>query len=194
MARRSRAAAPLPTSATSLVEAHLPQVRMFARRVTRGLPANIDRNDVEQICAIGLMDAALRFDPARNIRFWTFASRRMLGAVQDHLRDMDPLSRDMRQAVRDGHLVHQEISIEDVAAQAYRRADPRPLQDATADASKVGPLVRTLPRRERLAVVAWMHGRTAASVARRLGLSEARVHQLRMVALGRIRAQLGCST
>jgi RNA polymerase sigma factor for flagellar operon FliA len=74
----------------------LPYVEKVARRLARRLPAHVEITDLISAGVTGLMEAATAYDPALNDRFENFASPRIRGAMLDELRDLDPLSRDMR--------------------------------------------------------------------------------------------------
>jgi RNA polymerase sigma factor for flagellar operon FliA len=49
--------------------------------------------------AMGLLDAARRYDPGRDVRFESFAERRVRGAMLDEMRRMDHLPRRLRAQV-----------------------------------------------------------------------------------------------
>ncbi|MEO7191770.1 MAG: FliA/WhiG family RNA polymerase sigma factor [Vicinamibacterales bacterium] len=78
--------APLAASQQERVEAGLPFVESLARRMASTMPHSIDLGDLVQDGVLGLMDAAVRFDEARGIKFETFAERRVRGAMIDALR------------------------------------------------------------------------------------------------------------
>jgi RNA polymerase sigma factor for flagellar operon FliA len=82
-----------------LVEAHLSLVRAIASRWRGRCRSSVDHQELVQAGALGLMDAARRFDPERG-PFVAIASQRIKGAIGDYLRDLDPLSRDRRASVR----------------------------------------------------------------------------------------------
>src|SRR5450755_3082602 len=73
-----------------------PYIEKVARRLARRLPAHFEIDDLVSAGAIGLMEAAGRFDPKRADRFEAFAQFRIRGAMLDDLRARDTLSRDMR--------------------------------------------------------------------------------------------------
>jgi RNA polymerase sigma-B factor len=59
-----------------------------ARRIAaRFLGRGPDREDLEQVAAIGLVKAVERFDPTRGIAFLRFAVPTMVGEVRRHFRD-----------------------------------------------------------------------------------------------------------
>jgi RNA polymerase sigma factor for flagellar operon FliA len=68
------------------IVAGLPFVEALARRMAASMPNSIDIGDLVQDGVLGLIDAANRFDEGRNIKFETFAERRVRGAMIDALR------------------------------------------------------------------------------------------------------------
>lgn len=82
---------------THYMRAHVqPLVTRFRSR----LPHHVELDDLLQQAAFGLMECLERFDPGRDIKFETFSARRIVGALVDHLRRVDPVSRQSRQAER----------------------------------------------------------------------------------------------
>jgi len=79
-----------------LILDHLPLVKHVLGRVAAHLPLHVDRNDLLEAGTLGLIDAADRFDPARNVRFHTYAMTRIRGAMLDALRADDWLPRSVR--------------------------------------------------------------------------------------------------
>lgn len=71
-------------------------VKIIAYRIAAALPAHIDVNDLISAGAVGLIESAGRFDPEKGVRFSTFASQRVRGAIMDELRGMDWMTRGMR--------------------------------------------------------------------------------------------------
>ena len=68
----------------ALAESMLPLARNLARRyANRGEPLD----DLEQVACVGLMKAIDRFDPAREVRFATFAVPTIAGEIKRHFRD-----------------------------------------------------------------------------------------------------------
>lgn len=83
-----------------LMEMYRPLVHAVLRRIMIRLPSHIEREDLLQTALIGLYGAIERYDPEQNVRFETFASSRIRGAILDQLRQSDFLSRGMRQRVK----------------------------------------------------------------------------------------------
>lgn len=61
---------------------------------------HIPLEDFYQEGYLGMVDAAKRYDPARGLKFQTYATPRTFGAMQDLIRSIDPVSRLKR---RKGH-------------------------------------------------------------------------------------------
>jgi RNA polymerase sigma factor for flagellar operon FliA len=57
------------------------------------LPPQVDVDDLVDEAYEGLVDAIRRFNPQRDVRFETFASKRLFGAMRDYLRRIDPMPR-----------------------------------------------------------------------------------------------------
>jgi RNA polymerase sigma factor for flagellar operon FliA len=82
------------------VTRYYPYVEKVARILARRLPASMDFGELVSAGALGLVEAAERFDPARGESFEAFATPRIRGAMLDDIRLRDTLSRDMRRALR----------------------------------------------------------------------------------------------
>ncbi len=80
-----------------LIERHQPLVRFIAERICRNLPNSVDADDLAQEGTFGLMDAIGKFDPERGVKFKTYCSTRIRGAILDALRSQDWVPRLVRQ-------------------------------------------------------------------------------------------------
>ena len=80
-----------------IVEKHTRLVRFIAERMCAKLPKSVDSDDLAQEGTFGLMDAIDKFDPSRNIKFKTYCSTRIRGAILDALRSQDWVPRLVRQ-------------------------------------------------------------------------------------------------
>lgn len=80
---------------------YLPLVVFEARRLRERLPPTVDIDDLISSGTLGLMDAVERFDPARDVKFKTFASFRIRGAMLDFLRENDNYPRSVREFARE---------------------------------------------------------------------------------------------
>jgi RNA polymerase sigma factor FliA len=83
-----------------LILHYSPLVKYVAGRVSVGLPQNIEQADLVSYGIFGLIDAIEKFDPARKIKFETYAIARIKGAIIDELRSIDWVPRSVRAKAR----------------------------------------------------------------------------------------------
>lgn len=69
-----------------LIEQYLPLVKYLVGRIHTNLPAHVDREDLITYGVFGLIDAIDKYDPQRGVKFETYASQRIKGAILDELR------------------------------------------------------------------------------------------------------------
>ncbi|RMG60618.1 MAG: FliA/WhiG family RNA polymerase sigma factor [Deltaproteobacteria bacterium] len=81
----------------ALILEYLPKVRYVAGRLAMKLPSHVEMEDLISCGITGLIDAVDRFDPAKNVKFSTYAEFRIRGAMLDYLREMDWFPRSIRQ-------------------------------------------------------------------------------------------------
>jgi RNA polymerase sigma factor for flagellar operon FliA len=79
-----------------LVEFYMPLVRYNAERLHVKLPDEVDVDDLAQAGIFGLLDAIDAFDLHRGVKFETYCSQRIRGAILDELRAMDWVPRLVR--------------------------------------------------------------------------------------------------
>ena len=79
-----------------LIERYLPLVRYIAERLLAKLPQNIDIDDLTSAGIFGLMDAVKGFDLTRGVKFETYCTTRIRGAILDELRSLDWVPRIVR--------------------------------------------------------------------------------------------------
>jgi len=89
-----------PRLREQLILHYSPLVKYVAGRVGVGLPANVEQADFVSSGVFGLIDAIEKFDPARAIKFETYAISRIRGAIIDELRALDWIPRSVRQKAR----------------------------------------------------------------------------------------------
>ncbi|MEK7468263.1 MAG: FliA/WhiG family RNA polymerase sigma factor [Planctomycetota bacterium] len=80
----------------ALIEHYLPIVRYVAERLLSKLPQNVEVDDLASAGIFGLMDAVDKFEPERNIKFETYCTNRIRGAILDELRNLDWVPRLVR--------------------------------------------------------------------------------------------------
>lgn len=79
-----------------LIERYLPLVRYVAERLMAKLPQNVDLEDLQSAGVFGLVEAIGRFDLSRGVKFETYCTNRIRGAILDELRSMDWVPRLVR--------------------------------------------------------------------------------------------------
>lgn len=80
----------------TLVEYYQSLVRFNAERVHSKLPTEVDVEDLVSAGMFGLIDAIEAFDMERGVKFETYCSPRVRGAILDELRSMDWVPRLVR--------------------------------------------------------------------------------------------------
>jgi RNA polymerase sigma factor for flagellar operon FliA len=84
------------------VEAYMPLVHSIASMVSgKGLPPNIEYDDLVSDGTVGLMKAWENFDPKRGVKFETYASYRIRGEILDGLKNYNPVPYRVQVMVRD---------------------------------------------------------------------------------------------
>lgn len=97
------------TARDSLILNYSPLVKYVAGRVAVGLPANIDQADLVSYGIFGLIDAIEKYEPARGIKFETYAISRIRGAIIDELRAIDWVPRSVRSKARTIEKAYSEL-------------------------------------------------------------------------------------
>ena len=87
-------------SRKDLVE-YIPLVKYIAGRLGIGLPRSVEMNDLINAGVVGLMEAYGNFDTGKGVKFETYASLRIRGAILDELRGMDWAPRSTRARARE---------------------------------------------------------------------------------------------
>lgn len=187
----------------ALVEKHLPFLCFIARGIHRSLPASVQYEDLIQAGAIGLIEAASRYDPEQG-PFQTFAKIRVRGAILDSLRALDYLSRDMRRkvkteeklALQEERLIPIHFSLmsldacHDIEIQEIINGPGGP-EFMLQESERVRVLTNTIetlpPRLAKVLKLKYQYGESCKKIAHKLGINESRVCQLQKQA----RAYLG---
>lgn len=96
-----------------IIKDYVPLVKFVAHRISSRLPSHVELDDLIHSGILGLMDAIEKFEPARNIKFKTYAELRIKGAILDGLRDLDWVPRSLRRKKKDienaYHLLEQQM-------------------------------------------------------------------------------------
>jgi len=83
-----------------LIQKYASLVRYHVQRISASLPKNVSRDDLNSLGMMGLLDALEKFDANRDLKFDTYASFRVRGAILDGLRKEDWLPRGTREKAK----------------------------------------------------------------------------------------------
>ena len=95
-----------------LIEQHLPLVKHIVFQVAVHFPRHVDRDDLARAGALGLVEAARRYDESRGVPFDRFAAQRIRGAILDAVRAADWAPRSVRMLARKLDSVEQRLASE----------------------------------------------------------------------------------
>ena len=82
---------------SALIRDNLYLVDIIVGRMVTQVPSFMNKDDMRSAGMLGLIDAANKFDPSKNILFKTFAEYRIRGAILDEMRKLDWFSRSLRE-------------------------------------------------------------------------------------------------
>jgi RNA polymerase sigma factor (sigma-70 family) len=80
-----------------LIAEYAQLVKLVAGRLSMYLGYNVEYDDLVGYGIFGLIDAIDKFDYSKNVKFESYASLRIRGAILDQIRKMDWLPRSIRQ-------------------------------------------------------------------------------------------------
>ena len=113
-----------PDAGDVLIKKYKPLVNYHVQRIGAGLPKNVNRDDLLSLGMMGLFDALNKFDIKRDLKFDTYASFRVRGAIIDGLRKEDWLPRSAREKAK-----KLDSQIEQLEQKLMRHATPEELAD-----------------------------------------------------------------
>lgn len=227
-------------ASNELVEQNLDLVGRVVAQVSARYPRHVDREELWNAGALGLVEAARRFDPDAGIPFDRYAATRVRGAIIDSTRTRDWASRSVRRRAREleqvsddlrdgsGRVVGNDelakamgVSVEDLNKIRARSAssmllyldheqtdDGPSLRDSVMSHDIAGAPEAALEARELLGTLSvavenlsgvhreviqryYLDGELLQDVADDLGVTQARVSQIRSEALMSLRAYFG---
>ena len=86
-----------PEVREKIILEYAPLVKVVAGRLSRYLGYNVEYEDLVSYGIFGLIDAIDKFDCLKDVKFETYASLRIRGAILDQIRKMDWIPRTIRQ-------------------------------------------------------------------------------------------------
>ncbi len=94
------------------IEANLPLVKHVVYQVAVHFPRHVDREELARAGALGLVEAARRYDESRGVPFERFAAQRVRGAILDSVRAADWAPRSVRLLARRLEATEQHLATE----------------------------------------------------------------------------------
>lgn len=113
-----------PHAGDVLMRKYRPLVSYHVQRIAVGLPKNVSRDELNSLGMMGLFDALNKFDPTRDLKFDTYASFRVRGAIIDGLRKEDWLPRSAREKTK-----KMDTLIEEMEQRLQRHVTPEEVAD-----------------------------------------------------------------
>ena len=108
-----------------LILEYAPLVKLVAGRLSMYLGYNVEYDDLVSYGIFGLIDAIDKFDPRKGIKFETYASLRIRGAILDQIRRNDWIPRTIRQRQK-----QIEKAMKDIEAETGRPASDEEIAKA----------------------------------------------------------------
>ena len=100
-----------------IIVEYAPLVKVVAGRLSMYLGYNVEYDDLVGYGVFGLIDAIDKYDMAKDVKFETYASLRIRGAILDQIRKMDWIPRTIRQRQK-----KIDAAIKDIEAQSGKTA------------------------------------------------------------------------
>lgn len=98
-----------PDIREKIILEYAPLVKVVAGRLSMYLGYNVEYEDLVSYGIFGLIDAIDKFDSLKEVKFETYASLRIRGAILDQIRKMDWIPRTIRQKQKKIDAVIREI-------------------------------------------------------------------------------------
>ena len=189
-------------------------VKLVAGRLNMYLGYNVEYDDLVGYGIFGLIDAIDKFDYGKNVKFETYASLRIRGAILDQIRKMDWIPRSLRQKQKrieaamakieseTGHIASdEELAAEfteagsEVKMESAGNSHFDQPEEAIEKEELKKMMVRaidSLTEKERSVVVLYYYeDMTLKEISLTLEVSESRVSQLHTKALNKMKKILG---
>jgi len=101
-----------PRIREKLILEYLHLVKYIAGRMNIYFASNIEYDDLVSFGVIGLIDAIDKFDINKGVKFETYASLRIRGAIIDSVRELDWIPRTLRQKNKELERIYSELELE----------------------------------------------------------------------------------
>ncbi len=101
-----------PKIREKLILEYLHLVKYIAGRMNIYFASNIEYDDLVSFGVLGLIDAIDKFDINKGVKFETYASLRIRGAIIDSVRELDWIPRTLRQKNKELERIYSELELE----------------------------------------------------------------------------------
>jgi len=155
-------------------------IRMMAYKVGLRLPL-VHKDDVLQAAYIGFIDAYKKYDNSRGASFKTYLSLRITGSILDEGRSQNPFSR--RNQEKEHPLTQHQFGD---GEEESLIAPPEQEEESLPELEEI---IRPLYSYEHRKILreSYGEGKSLLNIGKELGITESRVCQLRIEALGILR-------
>jgi len=109
---KAYAEAKSPAIKEKLIILYAPLVKFVAGRMHMHVGAHVDFDDLSGYGIFGLIDAIDKYDYGKGVKFETYASLRIKGAIIDHIRRLDWVPRTLRQKNKQMEAVYSQLEEE----------------------------------------------------------------------------------
>lgn len=89
-----------PNARVGLINHYSYLVKITAGRLVTNIPGGLDREDLVSAGVVGLIKSVDQYDPARDVKFETYAIALIRGAILEMLRDEDWVPRSIREKLK----------------------------------------------------------------------------------------------
>ena len=110
--RPTQGAGSMDANLAEMIEDNLPLVKHIVFQVAVHFPRHVDRDDLARAGALGLVEAARRYDESRGVPFDRFAAQRIRGSILDSVRAADWAPRSVRNLARKLENAEQRLATE----------------------------------------------------------------------------------
>lgn len=100
-----------PEIREKIILEYAPLVKLVAGRLSMYLGYNVEYEDLVSYGVFGLIDAIDKFDSMKEVKFETYASLRIRGAILDQIRKLDWIPRTIRQKQKKIEAVIKEVEL-----------------------------------------------------------------------------------
>lgn len=100
-----------PEIREKIILEYAPLVKLVAGRLSMYLGYNVEYEDLVSYGVFGLIDAIDKFDFTKEVKFETYASLRIRGAILDQIRKMDWIPRTIRQKQKKIEAIIKEVEL-----------------------------------------------------------------------------------